>query len=158
MYLNDLRKNVNLDECTVETGNPALDAILSTKIAIAKSKGIDVNTIIQIPEYISVAPADLCVIFGNSLDNAIEACERVQTKNKKIGITIICKDKAILCKIVNTSPKPTNSLIDTSKDDKQNHGFGLENIKTALSKYNAYPTIERSDTEFTLKFVIFINE
>lgn len=158
MYLNDLRKNVNLDECTVETGNPALDAILSTKIAIAKSKGIDVNTIIQIPEYISVAPADLCVIFGNSLDNAIEACERVQTKNKKIDITIICKDKAILCKIVNTAPKPTNSLIDTSKDDKQNHGFGLENIKTALSKYNAYPTIERSDTEFTLKFVIFINE
>ena len=71
---------------------------------------------------------------------------------------IICKDKAVLCKIVNTAPKPVSSLLNTSKSDKQNHGFGLENIKMALSKYNANPTIERTDTEFTLKFVIFTKE
>lgn len=100
----------------------------------------------------------MCIIFGNALDNAIEACDRVAATDKKISITIICKDEAVLCKVVNTAPKSENVLLDTSKADKQNHGFGLENIKTALAKYNANPTIERTDTEFTLKFVIFTKE
>lgn len=105
-----------------------------------------------------VEPIDMCVIFGNALDNAIEACDRMDETDKNISITIICKDEAILCKVVNSAPKPVNSLLGTSKADKQNHGFGLENIKTTLAKYNANPTIERTDTEFTLKFVIFTKE
>lgn len=157
-YLKDLRRKTSDGGNIIETGNTALDAILSTKIALAENKGIAVTTKIQIPEEISVDPIDLCIIFGNALDNAIEACDRTEETDKKISITIICKDKAVLCKIVNTAPKPVTALLDTSKDDKQNHGFGLENIKTALSKYNANPTIERTATEFTLKFVIFTNE
>ena len=157
-YIGELEEKFNHGKDIIETGNTALDAILSTKIAIAESKGISVNTKIQIPENISVDPIDMCVIFGNALDNAVEACDRTETTDKKISITIICKDKAVLCKIVNTAPKPVSSLLDTSKSDKQNHGFGLENIKMALSKYNANPTIERTDTEFILKFVIFTKE
>ncbi len=157
-YLQDLREKMNNSGNIVETGNIALDAILSTKIAIAESRGIIVNTKIQIPEEISVDPIDMCIIFGNALDNAIEACDRIEKTNKKISLTIICKDKAVLCKVVNTAPKPENSAHSTTKTDKKNHGFGLENIKTALTKYNASPTIERTDAEFTLKFVIFTKE
>lgn len=157
-YLKDLRVKMENSDNIIETGNTALDAILSTKIAIAESKNITVNTKIQIPEDISVDPIDMCIIFGNALDNAIEACDRAMAADKKIGITIICKDEVILCKIVNTAPKSENVLLNTSKLDKQNHGFGLENIRTALAKYNANPTIEKTDTEFTIKFVIFTKE
>lgn len=157
-YINKLKETFAPGEDIVETGNTALDAILSTKIAIAKSKGIAVDTKIQIPEKLSVDPIDICIIFGNSLDNAIEACERTHLADKKISITILCKDEAVFCKIINTAPKPKNSLLHTSKADKKNHGFGLENIRTALSKYNAVPGIERTDTEFVLKFVIFTEE
>lgn len=154
-YISELEEKFNHGEDIVETGNTALDAILSTKIAIAESKGISVNTKIQIPEDISVEPIDICVIFGNALDNAIEACERSNMSHKQISVTIICRDEAVLCKVVNTTSKPESSVLGTSKQDKQNHGFGLENIKTALAKYNASPSIERTDEEFTLKFVIF---
>lgn len=154
-YINDLKEKMNPGEDIVKTGNTALDAILSTKKAIAKSKGITVNTKIQIPEKVSVDPIDMCIIFGNALDNAIEACERTEIENKTITLAIICQDEAIFCKIVNTAPKSEKSIFRTSKDDKKNHGFGLENIKTTLAKYNAEPNIEHSDTEFTLKFVIF---
>ena len=157
-YINKLKETFAPGPDIVETGNTALDAILSTKIAIAKSKGIVVDTKIQIPEKLSVDPIDICIIFGNSLDNAIEACERTHLADKKISITILCKDEAVFCKIINPAPKPKNSLLHTSKADKKNHGFGLENIRTALSKYNAVPGIERTDTEFVLKFVIFTEE
>lgn len=157
-YINNLKGTFTTGEDIVETGNTALDTILSTKIATAKSKGIAVDTKIQIPEKISIDPIDICIIFGNSLDNAIEACERSHLTDKKIGITILCKDEAVFCKVINTALESKNSLLHTSKSDRKNHGFGLENISTALSKYNAVPSIERTDTEFILKFVIFTRE
>ena len=157
-YLKDLRdKSINGDGL-IETGNTALDAILSTKIAIAKSKGIDVTTKIQIPEDIAIEPIDMCIIFGNALDNAIEACERSKINKRRISVTIICRDEAVLCKVVNTASKSETIALGTSKRDKRNHGFGLGNIKTALAKYNASPSIERTDEEFTLKFVIFTRQ
>lgn len=158
IYLKKLKEKTIGAANVIETGNIALDAILSTKIAIAESRGITVNTKIQIPEEISIDPIDMCIIFGNALDNAIEACDRTEDENKKITITIVCKDKAVLCKVVNTAPKPEIFSQITTKPDKKNHGFGLENIKTALVKYNASPTIERTETEFILKFVIFTKE
>lgn len=154
-YLKKLRDTARQGRNIIETGNPVLDAILSTKIAIAESKGITVNTQIQIPSHISVDSVDICSIFGNAIDNAIEACERSNLQDKKISIIIACREQSILCKIVNTASESDSSQFGTSKEDKQNHGFGLENIKAALSKYDAYPTIEKKNNEFTLKFVIF---
>lgn len=155
-YIGTLGKKFNCEK-DIETGNTAFDAILSTKIAIARSKKITVNTKIQIPEHISVDPTDICIIFGNAIDNAIEACDRSELNDKEIDISILCKGEAVLCKISNTTPPPDNLTLGTSKTDKSNHGFGLENIKTALAKYNASPNIEITDTRFILKFVIFIN-
>ena len=157
-YIRSLNGALRSEGEIPETGNTALDAILHTKIAIAKSKGIDVTTKIQIPERLAVDPIDICIIFGNSLDNAIEACERASDSDKKISITILCKDEALFCRIANSTPKPAGKLPRTSKADKKNHGFGLENMKASLAKYSAVPSIERTDSEFILKFVIFTRE
>lgn len=61
----------------VDTGNPALDAIISAKQAVVAQKGIAFHYQLQIPKQLPIAPEDICVIFGNALDNAIEACEHV---------------------------------------------------------------------------------
>lgn len=154
-YIRNLNGALMSRGAILETGNAALDAILHTKIAIAQSKGIAVNTKIQIPERLAVDPIDICIIFGNSLDNAMEACERAADTDKEISITILCRDEALFCRIANSAPKLSGSQLQTSKADKKNHGFGLENIKASLAKYNAVPLIERTDSEFILKFVIF---
>ncbi len=154
-YIRSLNGALRSEGEIPETGNTTLDAILHTKIAIAQSKGIDVTTKIQIPERLAVDPIDICIIFGNSLDNAIEACERIPDTDKKISITILCKDEALFCRIANSAPKPSGKLPHTSKADKKNHGFGLENMKASLAKYSAVPSIERTESEFILKFVIF---
>ena len=154
-YLNSLTRNFKSGDNVIETGNTALDAIISTKKAISENKGIEFVSKIQIPEKLSVDPIDMCVIFGNALDNAIEACERIHEGNKKIYLTIICQGEQVFCKIVNTAPKPEKKIFKTSKADKSNHGFGLENIKMTLALYNSEPTIVQTENEFILKFVIF---
>ncbi len=155
-YIKDLKDSFNPDGSVIETGNTALDAIISTKKAIAESKNIEFDTKIQIPKQMMIDPIDICVIFGNALDNSIEACERIEDGEKKISVTVMCQDKAVFCRIINTAPAKQEIEFKTSKQDKSNHGFGLENIKMALAKYNSEPTIIQSDTEFILKFVIFL--
>ena len=156
-YIKKLNDIYAADKNILETGNPALDAIINTKKAIAESKNIEFNTKIQIPTQIPIDPIGICVIFGNALDNSIEACERIKDGKRKISLTIICQNKSVFCRIINTAPKQKQISFGTSKIDTQNHGFGLSNIKTALLKYNASPSIEQTNNEFILKFVIFIN-
>lgn len=155
-YLDSMKEKFAPGNTIVETGNPALDAMLSTKKAVADSKNIDFNTRIQIPENLNINSADLCVIFGNALDNAIEACERTKRADAVIDVDIAYNANVLYCKIINTSPLPEENKRKTSKTDKFNHGFGLENIKTALSKYRSEPAITHFGDKFTLSFIVFI--
>ncbi len=155
-YLDSMKEKFAPGNTIIETGNPALDAMLSTKKAVANSKNIDFNTRIQIPENLNINSADLCVIFGNALDNAIEACERTKRADAVIDLDITYNANVLYCRIINTSPLPEENKRKTSKTDKFNHGFGLENIKTALSKYRSEPAITHIGDKFTLSFIVFI--
>lgn len=155
-YLDSMKEKFAPGNTIIETGNPALDAMLSTKKAVADSKNIDFNTRIQIPENLNINSADLCVIFGNALDNAIEACERTKRADAVIDLDITYNANVLYCRIINTSPLPEENKRKTSKTDKFNHGFGLENIKTALSKYRSEPAITHFGDKFTLSFIVFI--
>lgn len=143
---------------TVYTGNTALDAILSTKKTLAERQGIRFSTMLQIEKDLPIAPEDVCVIFGNALDNAIEACGKVKTADKHIDVVMIQQEDEVFCKITNTTVAPIQSTLKTTKADKENHGFGLLNIKRALEKYDSEPIIETTDCQFTLLFTLFLNE
>ncbi len=140
---------------TIDTGNVALDAIISTKKALAEEKNIAFNSTVQIPEKLPIDATDICIIFGNTLDNAVEACEKIQAEEKHIKLSVIFEKDAILCKISNTISRGKKLSMKTTKTDKENHGFGLENIKQALSKYNHVIKIDQTDKEFILSFIIF---
>ena len=154
-YLKKMDSMTAANDYVVETGNIALDAIINSKLAMAQSKKIKFTTHIQIPEQISIEATDVCIIFGNALDNAIEACEKLTSENKNILLSIICENGAIICKIVNDAPGKGLSHFKTSKEDKINHGFGIENIKKALSKYENAFRIYQTDNKFILSFIIF---
>lgn len=142
---------------TIETGNAALDAIINTKKSIAQSKGIEFLTNIQIPENIFIDAIDICIIFGNALDNCIEACEQADSNSKEIKISIVYENNSIICKIINTAKNNNNKFLHTTKKDYKNHGFGIENIKCSLSKYKNVFRFSQTENEFILSFVIFNN-
>lgn len=155
-YVDTLLESLDAISPSIHTGNTALDAILSTKKALAESRGIAFHLDVQVPEQLVLAPIDQCIIFGNALDNALEACARASDSDPVIALTLRQKGARLLCKIANTAPPVTD--LTTHKADKDAHGFGLRNITDTLAKYGSEPIIEQIDGQFILKFVIFVED
>jgi len=74
-YLDGLESDLNEVDAIFRTGNVMIDAILTAKLSLAQTKKIEVNAKAIVPPVIPIAPIDMCVVVGNLLDNAIEACE-----------------------------------------------------------------------------------
>lgn len=158
-YLGELSVDLNTVDTVVKTGNVMADAILNSKLALCKARNIPYEVTATIPEECSVNDVELCVIIGNLLDNAMEACEKIEDKTKRFIRVYIGLFKAQL--YINV----TNSMIGTPikkgkayKSSKgENHGFGLMRVDTIADKYNGFVNRQFEDgvfgTEIMLPFV-----
>ena len=130
-----------LDEANngvINSGNPAVDAVLQSKLAIAESKGITLDYSVKISDKINVDLLELGVLIGNALDNAIEAAEGLGNGTKKtIFASIITMGGRIVVSVENPVETQVDTKhIGTAKADKLNHGYGLKSIKTIAQKYD----------------------
>lgn len=136
-----------------DTGNGIVDAILAEK----QEKATIVNSVITFNGAIAasaITATDLCVIFGNTLDNAIEACEKLQTDIKK-EISVVCKCNSGFMFLTISNPvaesiKIHNNTIQTTKQDKSNHGFGLYSLQKVINKYEGLLEISCEKNLFTV--------
>ena len=105
---------------------------------------------------------DTCTILANALDNAVKACSEIQNGEKKITLEVKRTNDILSIIIENTKQNHVvceNEKFVSSKADKHNHGFGVENIKMAVEKYNGIVSIDYTDTIFTLAISIpLLNE
>lgn len=100
-----------------------------------------------------LSPTDLCVILGNTLDNAIEACEKLQSEDKTI-ISVICNCNSGFLFLTITNPISekvviSNNHIATTKEDKTLHGFGLYSLSSVVKKYHGDMELKATDSQFT---------
>lgn len=121
------------------TGNYVLDALLFDKSKIAEKYNTKIifNGVINENEIDNI---DSCIIFGNAIDNAIEACQQFRLDIKK-EINIIIKHLNNFMTIIITNPVISqipikNNAIYSTKDDSINHGFGIKSIKKTINKYS----------------------
>lgn len=155
-YVDRLQQSVTQTSVAIDTGNTALDAVLTTKKALAESKGISCHFVLQIPQALSMDPLDLCVIFGNVLDNAIEACQRAPSPEKTVRLFLVLSGQKLVCTVTNTIDSAMPCNLKTDKPDKSRHGLGLGNVEAALAKYHCKPIIEVCESCFRFKFVIYM--
>jgi len=153
-YISKISSDITFSQ-SIDTGNSALDAIIGSKKTLAQKHGITFISTVQIPKQMMIDATDICIIFGNSLDNAIEACDKITSEDKYIKLSVIYDASSVICKISNSISKGKKISLKTTKTDKDNHGFGIDNIKKSLSKYNHVIRTSQSDDEFTLSFIIF---
>lgn len=157
-YINNLESQVSDFENFKNTGNRTLDIILGEKIYLCKKYNIEFEDNINISRLKFIQNIDICAIFANALDNAIEACMNIDNEiEKRIEVKATYINGFGIIKFINTKVndiKFVDERIQTSKDDNKIHGIGLASIKYIVSKYNGEAIANYSDNEFILKIMI----
>jgi len=138
------------------TGNKAVDALLYQKRKRAEEEKINWDCDVQMPKGCSINEFDLCVLFGNILDNALEACGRMQcVECRFINIQAKTVKKCFLLEVKN-SMDMTEKCADgfTNKGDSQEHGIGLLNVGDVVKKYNGVVNIEAEKGIFVISILM----
>ena len=140
-YLDNLEKDLDSIDIAIRTGNVSLDAILSSKVSIARKNFIDVNCTAKVPENLKIYDVHLCAIVGNLMDNAIEACEKITAgaAQKFIRVYIgLFKSQLYISVTNSTCEKYRRRLSELVTSKLGEHGFGLRRIDKIAEKYDGY--------------------
>lgn len=142
-----------------ETGNGIADALLTDKQTKASAHNSDLIFEGVIPSD-SPEPTDLCVILGNTLDNAIEACGKLpEDEDKRIHINSICCNGFWFLTVRNPIAGPVaieGGGIATTKENKTLHGFGLYSLKTVVRKYDGTVELSAEGQVFTARIELML--
>ncbi|CEO31832.1 sensor histidine kinase [Paraclostridium sordellii] len=160
-YIDSIRKNIDGFKEIYNTGNMILDIILNEKKAKCNENNISFSCDINFSKCSFIEMTDVCSIFSNILDNAIEACNKINNDEKYIKIrgTVVKSYYVIRCENSKINKvKIKNNKIITSKKDKFIHGIGLKSVKSSLKKYDGELEIEDFESEFLLQIYIPINK
>lgn len=145
----DLKKDPNL----IDTNNIAVNIVLNSKYQEAVNKNIMVILQVNDLSNIKIKNEDIVVILANMLNNAIEACEKLKV-NKKIWIKLVDEDKMTVISIKNTSEQRfLNKVLITTKSNKIEHGFGIENIREITNKYGGSDHIKQESGIFIFTII-----
>lgn len=146
--IRSILKQLEKAEQKLFTANAVVNGILNMKYAEIEAKEIHAKFDVKLPEKLGIFGTDLGILFGNILDNAIEACMSCE-KEKWIDLFVIYQNKGVVicCK---NSCSETVSDLHTRKADKQNHGLGLSSVKQIAEKYNGDVRWESEKASFTL--------
>lgn len=133
--------------------NSAVDAIINEKLLTAQKNSIATHFDVVPLNYECVPSMDICTILSNALDNAIEACEKIENPSERYINLKISEDNGIFISVSNPSseaPKKRAGIIISSKKDTENHGLGLKSIKRTVDKHNGDMLTKYQDGIFTL--------
>lgn len=151
---------INACKPQFDTGNGIADALLTDKQTKAEKQGssivFDGMLTPDAPE-----PTDLCVILGNTLDNAIEACEKLPAQqDKTITVSGSCCGGFLFLTVKNPINIPVSikgGRIATTKDNKTLHGFGLYSLNAVVRKYDGTVKLSADDQTFTAEIELSLH-
>ena len=129
--LNRLESMMNSAMEIVDVGNPVLNVILNEYAMTAKAAGIELRMKVQVPEHLDIAAADLYVIIGNTMDNAIEACKALPSEERLIDLVFRTRHDIVFYQI--TNPCAANA---PKRSADPLHGYGLKNVSRCVEQYN----------------------
>lgn len=155
-YLAELEQDLSRVDPAVKTGNTMADAILNSKISLARSKGVPVRADARIPVKLSISDLDLCVILGNLFDNAIEASVKLPESQRLIRLYMDMKGSQLYISFTNFAPggklKQDGGRFSTTKGS--GHGFGLLRIDSVVKRLGGYLRRASEEGAFTTEILL----
>ena len=155
-YLDKLDQDLTTVDTVIKTGNAMTDAILNSKISLAKSKGIRVIADAHIPVKLKSSEIDLCCILGNLFDNAIEASLPLPEEKRLTRVYMDMKNTQLYISFTNFTagkklPKLGGRFLTTKGEG---HGFGLVRIDAIVERLEGYISRNSEDGAFTTEILL----
>ena len=155
-YLDLLDTDLQTVDTVIKTGNAMADAILNSKISLAKSRGISVQADAHIPVKLKMSELDLCCIVGNLFDNAIEASLALPESERLIRVYMDMKGTQLYISFTNFTAgkklEKTHGRFRTTKGE--GHGFGLVRIDDIVARLDGYLSRNSEDGAFTTEILL----
>ena len=155
-YLDLLDEDLTTVDTVIKTGNAMTDAILNSKISLAKSKGIKVVADAHIPVKLKSSEIDLCCIIGNLFDNAIEASVKLPEGQRLIRVYMDMKNTQLYISFTNFTAgkkmEKVGNLFRTTKGG--DHGLGLIRIDAIVERLEGYISRNSEDGAFTTEILL----
>ena len=155
-----LEESLNFYDSSVKTGNVNIDALLQDKLIYCNSVGIEFTSLVDGDAFKDMTPSDVYFLLTNIIDNAIEATEEIEEKEKRI-ISLTASRKQGLLVIEETNYFKGNvvfnsdgSIKTTKTENKKYHGYGTKSIAYITRKYDGKMDIDIKDNIFKLKIAI----
>ncbi len=142
-----------------DTGNGIIDALLADKQRQANQYGTKITFEGAVTNG-GISSTELCILFGNTLDNAIEACEKVETQNRVINIFCSCNSGFMFLTVKNPVDRKVeirNNRIATTKADKSMHGFGLYSLGLVVENHDGSLTFNSNENIFTVEISLCLD-
>jgi sensor histidine kinase regulating citrate/malate metabolism len=162
-YLNGLEESIRIYESQYRTGNSVLDTVLTGKSLYCVNNGIEITCVANGKLLDFMNAMDICTIFGNALDNAIEHEIKIDDPQKRlIHLSLSSHSRFLLLRIENYFEGSLGKIADgipaTTKKDNNYHGYGLKSIRYSVKKYGGSLAIKQKKNWFELTILIPIPE
>ena len=138
-YLDELEADLDRVDTYVKSGNLMVDAILNSKLSLAERAGVDVTCKAVVPDALTVDDVDLCVIQGNLLDNAIEACAALPADGRWLRVYVAARGSQLYASIQNSAVEdPSFNQRNYISEKRGNHGLGMKRVAAVVEKYEGF--------------------
>lgn len=156
-YLYRLNDDLTTVDTVIKTGNVMIDAILNSKLSLIKSKQITVYAKAVVPSSLKISEIDLCVIIGNLLDNAMEAClKQEQDSDAFIRVFIGVLKGQLYLSVMNSMGGELRKEGKNYRSTKNSasHGFGLMRVDRIVEKYDGYVNRQHEEGVFATEVLL----
>ena len=158
----DLQKSISIYDAKVETGNQFLDVLLTEKSLYCEQNGITFSCMADGARLTFMDDGDLYCLFGNIIDNALEAVKAIQEEQRRV-INLVVKARGGMLVIQSDNYFDgerafAGGLPVTTKADKHYHGFGMRSIKMIVHKYGGELTAQVEEGIFHLNILFSLGE
>lgn len=147
------KETVDIYDSTVKTGNETLDVLLAERSIVCKGRGIQLDYIADGAKLDFLKPGEVYSLFGNALDNAIEAVTPLEPDRRYIGLQVRAERGMLLIRMENCAAEPlhfVDGLPQTTKGDARWHGFGVKSIRRIVQQHGGTLTMQAQDGMFRL--------
>lgn len=154
----ELKRAIRIYDTAFKTGNEALDVLMVEKLMVCESKNIRFECMADGKHLAFMKQSDIYSLFGNVIDNAIEAADKIEDEQKRcISIKARMEKGMLMIHSENFYEGELcfrGGLPQTTKRDKRYHGFGMKSIRMITEKYDGYFTVKAENGIFTINILI----